>query len=323
MAGSTDMSSLGDLRDRKVSVVITCYKYAHFLKQALDSVLSQTHSNVEAIVINDGSPDNTDEVMLPYAGDPRVVYIKQDNAGQAVAKNRGIQASTGDFVAFLDADDAWEPNKLELQLPLFSQPEVGVTFTMMDFMDEDGRRMPYTVTDLSRPRRGNVSRELFVDNFVPFSASMVRKECFARAGMMDTSLRMAIDWDLWLRMSVHYSFDFVDQPLLLYRTGHAGQMSRNYFVRAKDQMTIMTRFVSQNPGLIPAGLLRWTMAYSYCNRGFHARSTSGMDSCRYYLNALWWRWYHWPAYKGLAKLLVYKSLETTGLLGLVRRSGQS
>ena len=160
-----------------------------------------------------------------------------------------------------------------------------------------------------------------MDNFVPFSASMVRRKCFEVVGMMDASLRMAIDWDLWLRMSVHYEFDFVEEPLLLYRIGHAGQMSRNYFVRARDQMTIMNRFVSSNPAAIPLPLLRWTMAYSYCNRGFHARAVNGMESMKYYSNALRWRWHHWPAYKGLAKLLAYKALQATNLLGLVRRSG--
>jgi len=315
------VTPVDDWHSRKVSVVITCYKYAHFLGQALDSVLAQTHRNVEVIVVNDGSPDNTDEVMAPYLSDTRVRYIKQENAGQAVAKNRGIQEATGEFIAFLDADDAWEATKLESQIRLFARPDVGVTFTMMDFMDEGGKRIPYTVTELSRPRRGRVTKELFVDNFVPFSASMVRRKCFEVVGMMDASLRMAIDWDLWLRMSVHYEFDFVEEPLLLYRIGHAGQMSRNYFVRARDQMTIMNRFVSSNPAAIPLPLLRWTMAYSYCNRGFHARAVNGMESMKYYSNALRWRWHHWPAYKGLAKLLAYKALQATNLLGLVRRSG--
>src|SRR6187431_1459236 len=114
------ISKLQSTNDAKVSVVITCYKYAHFLPLAMESVLNQTHHNVEVIMVNDGSPDNTDEVMQRYLSDPRVVYINQANAGQAIAKNNGIKRATGDFVAFLDADDIWELDKLEKQLKLFA-----------------------------------------------------------------------------------------------------------------------------------------------------------------------------------------------------------
>lgn len=301
------------MQDAKVSVVMTCYKYAHFLPFAVDSVLGQSYRNLELIMVNDGSPDNTDEVMQCYLADPRVVYIKQKNAGQTVAKNVGIKAATGQFIAFLDADDIWHPQKLEQQMPLFLNPRTGIVYSTMDFIDEAGVKIPYRMSKMSTPRAGKITEFLFVDNIVPFSAAVARRECFDKVGMMDTNLRMAIDWDLWLRMSVFFEFDFVDQPLLSYRVGHSGQMSKNYFVREKDTMRIMQQFVAANPGLLPKPLVAWTMAYSCCNRGYRFRSVDAGKSLDYYLQAIRWRWNHLPAYTGIAKWLVFRGLTLLGL----------
>jgi glycosyltransferase involved in cell wall biosynthesis len=298
--------------DTKVSVVITCYKYAHFLPLALDSVLGQTHRNIEAIVVNDGSPDNTDEVMQKYVGDPRVVYIKQQNAGQAVAKNNGIARASGDIIGFLDADDIWELDKVAKQLPLFADPEVGVVYCTVEYMDENGAPLQMEVRDLMAPRRGWITAEIFKDNLIPFCATLVRKECFAKVGVMDTAFRMGIDWDLWLRMSVHYKFDYVDEALLRYRVGHAGQMSKNFLVRYEDTMRIMRQFIQSNPDRLPKALVRWSFAYSYCNRGYYFRSQDAWQSLGFYLKAIRARWFHMAAYTGIFKLAVVKTLSPFG-----------
>jgi glycosyltransferase involved in cell wall biosynthesis len=290
----------------KVSVVMTCYKYAQYLPHAIESVLEQTYGNVEVIMVNDGSPDNTDEVMQPYLRDPRVKYIKQPNSGQTIAKNNGIRAATGEFIAFLDADDIWRRDKLAKQMPLFAAPEVGVVYSTMEFIDDAGDKVPYEASPLSRPRAGRITEALFVDNIVPFSAAVARRECFDKIGLMDDTLKMAIDWDLWLRMSVHFSFAYVDEPLLLYRVGHPGQMSKNYFVREKDTMRIMQKFLVANPKLLPRGLVRWTMAYSCCNRGYNFRAVDGSKSLQFYLKAIGWRWNHATAYIGIIKLAAFK-----------------
>lgn len=285
----------------KVSVVITCYKYAHFLTNAMDSVLGQTYRDLEVLMVNDGSPDNTDEVMQRYASDPRVIYIKQENAGQAIAKNNGIRRASGDFVAFLDADDSWALDKLEKQMALFAEPQVGVVYCDVKYMDENGAPMARANEGLHAPRRGWIAEHLFRDNLVPFCAAVVRRECFEKVGVMDTSFKMGIDWDLWLRMSVHYQFDFVAEPLLNYRVGHSGQMSKNYAQRELDTMRIMRKFIAENPGLLRPSLIRWAFAYSYCNRGYHYRRLDLGKSLSYYLQAIGARWNHVDAYVGIAK----------------------
>src|SRR6187549_1277148 len=162
----------------KVSVVMTCYKYAQYLPHAIESVLEQTYENVEVIMVNDGSPDNTDEVMQRYLSDARVKYLKQPNSGQTVAKNNGIRAATGDFIAFLDADDIWRRDKLAKQMPLFDASEVGIVYSTMEFIDDAGAKVPYEASPLSKPRSGKITEALFVDNIVPFSAAVARRECF-------------------------------------------------------------------------------------------------------------------------------------------------
>jgi glycosyltransferase involved in cell wall biosynthesis len=300
------------MHDAKVSVVITCYKYAHYLPLAMDSVLRQTHRNVEVIMVNDGSPDNTDEVMQRYLSDPRVVYIKQANAGQAVAKNNGIARATGDFIAFLDADDIWADDKLEKQLPLFANPEVGVVYCRVSYMDENGQPYALEARELMEPQRGWIVQHLFKDNLIPFCAAVVRRECFDTVGVMDTSFRMGIDWDLWLRMSVKYQFDYVDEPLLRYRVGHSGQMSKNFLVREQDTMRIMKQFIANHPGLLTPATIRWAMAYSYCNRGYYFRRDDAFKSLSFYLKAIGTRWYHGTAYVGIAKMLAYRVLAPFG-----------
>jgi glycosyltransferase involved in cell wall biosynthesis len=306
-------TSAGAAYSAKVSVVITCYKYAHFLPFAMDSALGQTHQNVEVIMVNDGSPDNTDEVMQRYLSDPRVVYVKQENAGQAVAKNNGIQRATGDFVAFLDADDIWQTDKLEKQLPLFANPEVGVVYCRVKYMDEKGTPVEVADRALWRPKRGRITADIFLDNLIPFCAAVVRRSCFDKVGVMDPSFRMGIDWDLWLRMSVNYQFDFVDEPLLNYRVGHAGQMSKNYLVREQDTMRIMEQFVRANPGLLPESLIRWAYAYSYCNRGYYFRRNDRWKSLSFYFKAIRVRWQHVQAYLGIVKWLGWQILSPLGL----------
>jgi len=300
--------------DEKVSVVITCYNYAHFLPYSMDAALSQTYEDLEVIVIDDGSTDNTEDVMKPYLADKRVKYIKQKNAGQAVAKNVGIDNSTGKYVAFLDADDIWENDKIKSQMKLFEDPEVGVVYCISCYIDENNNPIDHTRTSkYLRYQKGWVSHGLFLDNFVPFSSAIVRKECFDRLGGFDESYRMGIDWDLWLRLSVHYKFDYVDSPYLKYRKGHSGQMSKKYEVRKEDSTRIMFTFMQNNPDLLPKSLVTEARTYTYCNRGYHYRDIAPMESLKNYLAAIKYSILHLPAYTGLVKLLIARILILLGI----------
>ena len=128
-----------------VSVVMAAKNYARFLPAAVESVRAQSYLNWELLIIDDGSTDATPAAARPYLADPRVKYVRSDKLGQSRAKNLGVGLSRGRFVAFLDADDAWQPTKLEKQLPRFTDV-VGVVFCRRSLMDEEGRALPQKPT---------------------------------------------------------------------------------------------------------------------------------------------------------------------------------
>jgi glycosyltransferase involved in cell wall biosynthesis len=291
--------------NKLVSVIITCYNYGGYLPDCLESALSQTYKDIEVIVVNDGSTDNTDEVMQKYLSDPRIKYICQKNAGQANAKNNGIKNAKGAFLAFLDADDRWEEDKLQKQIPLFSNPEVGLVYCRASYFDEDGKVFDYTMTDdYLQPREGKVTEWLIFDNFVQFSSSVIRKECIESFGGFDETLKMGIDWDLWLRISTKYTFAFKDERLFHYRMGHAGQMSKNIPERQACSDRIMASFIQDHPGALSAQTIRRAYAYTFCSRGEFFRLSDMQKSNRCFIEAIGKNPCEVRAYKGILKNLL-------------------
>lgn len=279
----------------KVSVVITCYNYGKYVSGCLDSVLGQTFQDFEIIVVNDGSTDDTDKIIINYLDNPKIKYIRQENKGQACAKNVGIKNSSGEYIAFLDADDKWVNTKLDEQLPLFNNPRVGVIYSNARYIDEGGKEIHFRLEPFYlKPRAGMVTNWLLFDNFIPFSSSVVRRSCFDRVGIFDESIKMGIDWDLWLRISVDYLFMHVDKPLLIYRLGHSGQMSKNLEVRQHCSDMILKKFESTNPDLTPPKLMRRVAHYTFMNRGEYFRKVNLTKSSKYFIMAF----YKWPASLG-------------------------
>jgi len=270
-----------------VSVVITCFNYGCYLATCLQSVLAQTFHDYEIIVIDDGSTDNTAEAMQQYLSLSCLRYIRQVNIGQARSKNRGVELARGKYVAFLDADDIWEKDKLEKQIKLFELPEVGVVYSKARLIDDNANVKE--VGDWGvylQPRSGWVTDWLLFDNFVWFSSSIVRKIFLERYGVFDENLVMGIDWDLWLRLSMHCKFDFVDESLLLYRMGHEGQMSKNLKMRFASADIILRNFLSNNPQLENIEMLRKVKAYAFCNRGNYYCSVDRWQAALFFLRAL-------------------------------------
>jgi glycosyltransferase involved in cell wall biosynthesis len=175
------------------------------------------------IVVDDGSTDDTPDVIRPLLADPRVRYHRTDGLGQSRAKNLGVLQARGPLVAFLDGDDEWLPRKLERQLPHFHDPSVGVVYGRRTLMDAAGNDLATPPAALAR---GHVYDTLLVQNPVCFSSVVVRKSVFEAVGLFDPALPLAIDYDLWLRVARQFAFDYVDDPLVRYRTGHANLSSR-------------------------------------------------------------------------------------------------
>jgi glycosyltransferase involved in cell wall biosynthesis len=291
--------------NQRVSVVITCYNYGKYLQNCIDSVLSQSYRPFEVIIVDDGSTDNTPEVIETFKKKLKLTYIWQSNAGQASAKNVGIMKSSGEFIAFLDADDLWCSDKLERQMRLFTDKGIGVVYCRARYLDENDDIFEYDMTSrYLQPQRGMVTESLFFDNFVQFSSTVVRRECLDRFGLFDESLKMGIDWDLWLKISTAYRFDFVDDRLFYYRMGHSGQMSKNLEERQRCSDRIVYSFLESFPGIVSQATVRKALSVTCCNRGDYLRQIDRYRSNHYFFKALKYNPAELGAYKGLLKNLL-------------------
>jgi glycosyltransferase involved in cell wall biosynthesis len=262
--------------------------YARFLPVAVESVVAQSFADWELLIIDDGSTDATPTAARPFLADARVRYFRADKLGQPRAKNLGIGLSRGEFVAFLDADDAWESTKLEKQLALFrNNPDVGVVFCRRSLIDEKGN--PIAAKPTPKPPRGRVLPAMFVQNFVCFSSAVVRREVFSHVGRFDTQWDLAIDFDLWLRVAGHHGFDFVDEALVKYRTGH-GNLSKKLLDRVDTAMSIMYRAIARHGvgDKVPGEVVAEGYASTCRTMGYVLRESEPREAARWYLRALAW-----------------------------------
>lgn len=203
----------------KVSIIIPTHNRAQDLKKCLESVLAQTYQDFEIIVVDDASEDNTSTVISALA-DQRIKYIcREKKGGAAAARNTGIGASKAEFVAFQDDDDVWLPDKLKKQMAVFerSSPEVGVVYCgFLRIKDKAGTYYPHFPLMLKKPKlEGQVYRSLLYGNFVSTQTAVVRRACFSKVGIFDQAFPPLEDWELFLRLSKHYTFKYIAEPLVL------------------------------------------------------------------------------------------------------------
>jgi glycosyltransferase involved in cell wall biosynthesis len=207
-----------------VSVIIAAYNYARFLPQAIDSVLRQDYSPCEIVVVDDGSTDNTAEVVAPYA--QRVRYIRQTNAGLSAARNRGIHAARFDYVAFLDADDEWLPAFLRRAMETFAglPEEFAVVACAASYVDLDGK--PLETKRLAPEQSKEITcRDILLRTRFMADSVVVKRAVFKECGRFDDSLRSSEDRDLWARIAARRRIFRTADRLALIRK-HATNMSK-------------------------------------------------------------------------------------------------
>ena len=211
-------------------MIIPTYNRAERVVHAVQSVLNQTYSNIELVVVDDGSTDNTCERLSVYSD--RIRYISTPPSGKpgGPARNVGIVAGRGEYLAFLDSDDEWLPDKIAKQVAVLDNPDIHVVYCDAFYVDDDGN-----ILRLQRERyRGNILPRLLLGNVVSGSASavMLRRSCFAKVAPFRPDLDVGDDWDLWLRLAAHFNFDFVPEPLVRIR------MHRKNDHKSKSRMTL-------------------------------------------------------------------------------------
>jgi len=201
----------------QVSVIIPTYNRARFLDEAIQSVLNQRFQDFELIVVDDGSSDDTPELVAQIS-DSRIRYVRhEENRGISAALNTGIQASRGEYIARLDSDDIWLSKMLATQIQaLNTHPKAGLAYAKTGAMDQDGTRIPGM---WGQPEffPGETFKSLLYGDFTSNVTIVVRRECLDQVGLYDEAFQVNEDWELWLRVARLYRFAFVDDVLAIRR----------------------------------------------------------------------------------------------------------
>ena len=252
-----------------VSVLIPTYNRADFILEAIDSVLAQDYPAVEILVVDDGSTDNTAELLQPYVESGRIRFFQQPNQGQSVARNLALKESRGEFICFLDSDNRWLPGKLKRELEVFAQyPDTDIVYGDDIQIDEQGREISRRNM---RRYSGRITPYLFRDNCVSMNTTMVRRRCFDEMGGLEVGRRAADDYELWLRFSARYTFRYVPEFFAEYRV-MADQISSNKDRRFASNEQILRNFQQRFPEAMSPAEFRRGWSHFFTRKGRHYAS---------------------------------------------------
>jgi glycosyltransferase involved in cell wall biosynthesis len=249
----------------QISVIIPCFNNGKYLRECLDSVLSQTFQDFEVIVVDDGSADDSPSIIKSYGS--RVKYIRQNNKGPSSARNAGIKIAQGNYIAFQDADDVWLARKLELQYRFLQEnpPYLWVYSDMSTFNDKQVLQESW-FSDRST-HEGKVLEKLINNNFIPTITVLIKKQLLLEVGGFDEKLRSCEDKELWLRLSLKYPVGRLNQ-VLAKRRFHAHNLVRDNRLLIASEIEALKRLAPRvDAGRIPK-LLESRIARLYFELGY-------------------------------------------------------
>ena len=223
-----------------ISVIVPTYNRAHQLPRTLDSILCQSCSPKEIIVVDDGSTDET--LALMTSEYPEIVFIQQQNTGVSSARNVGIKRASGDWIAFLDSDDEWLPKKLEIQMKaLYENPEIKICHTN-EIWIRNGKRV--------NPKKkhekfgGWIFQKCLPLCCISPSSVIIHKSIFKEIGLFDYSLPVCEDYDLWLRITARNPVLYIEEPFLIKYGGHEDQLSKKYWGMDRFRIKSLEKIIS-------------------------------------------------------------------------------
>lgn len=270
-----------------ISVVVPVFNGEQTIKETLESVLKQTFTDFELIVINDGSQDKTLEVISSIK-DNRLQVYSYPNAGLAASRNRGITRATSEYIAFIDADDIWTSDKLEAQFnALQANPDAAVAYSWTDYIDEHSqflRRGSHIAIN------GDILPQLLVMDFLENGSNpLIRKQAFIEVGNFDESLNAAEDWDMLLRLARRYHFVAVPSPQILYRIS-ANSMSAKVLQQEAETLKVIECAFNQAPESLQY-LKKQSLANLYKYLTYKAmegqpKTENGLTSARFLFQAV-------------------------------------
>jgi glycosyltransferase involved in cell wall biosynthesis len=270
----------------KTSVIIPTYNRAEVLPSAIESLLTQTYKDFEIIIVDDGSTDNTRKVLESYLAKPNIRYVYQENQKQAAARNNGICHSRSEYLAFLDSDDLWYPEKLDLQVKALDEhPDVGMVYSnqmmFVDDMDEGWVRYARGIL-----KSGDIFKDLLQRKFYcSLQTVLVRRTVFDEVGLMDESLKNSLeDWELTLRIARKYRILAIDKPLVRRRVHEETSLKYLEF-RINNHWSILKKHLKE-PSLEPEFVNRiWRKAYYSWGHDYLAHGSYG-KALRWFRRAL-------------------------------------
>jgi len=271
----------------KVSVIITCFNYGRFLHEAIISVLEQSYDDLEIIVCDDASTDETPEVMKLFEGNSKIIYMRhKENIGQSENRNAGIWAARGEYIAFLDADDTYAECKTKGQVDILDEnPDYGVVYCPGHHYNEDMTKM-INNAEMAHYPVGDVSEDLFQGSFMQGMSMMVRKELLHDVGGFpdkDETYGVGVDWRLLLELSTRTKFHAYKKHCYNYRI-HGTQMSTNIERRINSDSKIRAMFLEKHPGLISEKALRQAKINAHLQAGYYYRKNGRKrDALREYM----------------------------------------
>jgi glycosyltransferase involved in cell wall biosynthesis len=234
---------------KTISAIVPTYKDGARLTLALESIATQTypHVKLEIIVVDDGSSDDTAQRVAAFASSSPVAtyYFAQANAGPAAARNHGIRMARGDMVAFLDADDRWQPTKLESQIPLLRE-RVALVYCDNVFVDAEGLAIENYVRAIPM-HRGDILLSLFCNLFLLTSAVVVSRMALNEVGGFDEGLPVGEDYEFFLRFALRFNADYIDQKLLVRCVRPDSASRHDYALDARIDLATLSRFLQVNP----------------------------------------------------------------------------
>lgn len=244
-----------------VDVIIPAYNAARFLPAAIESVEAQTFGDWRILLVNDGSTDNTEEIVRPYRDrlGEKLKYIQQSNAGLPAARNTAIRNSTGEFLALLDADDVWLPWRLEESVKSFDgQPKAGLSYGMIRYIDVEGNATNWE-DRRQKNAEGWIATSIYTRKVnLPCPTITFRRKCVEEVGMFDETMRATEDRDMWLRIALKYEVRFIERVIAHYRLS-PNSMSTDLSRMLNAQL----RFVEKHRGAPGCGAWQHRVALAW------------------------------------------------------------
>lgn len=250
-----------------VSIIIPTYNRSKLLRQAIASVLAQTYQDFELIIVDDGSTDDTKSVIEAIPDD-RIRYIWQENQQRCAARNTGIAAAQGEYLAFLDSDDLWLPRKLELQLDAIDRyPDISASHGRCVRMNQDFEFIyPHELYSSGEPEWvGDVRESLLMRNPFASQGVVAHRRLFETVGGFDVSLPHSEDWDMWIRLSAITHFCLINEPVGIYRI-HSGNRTNNPVSTLKGNLII----IEKHSQYMTPEMKKKAELYSYSNHAARA-----------------------------------------------------